>query len=302
MNVVVAGQGAMGLLWYHHLSQLITLTGLSLLPSNQAPSATNHYHFTDIKGIKTQKKVHFAQAEHIQSADVILLCVKSFQVFSVLKNIEKHLKPNTSILLAHNGMGTLDELPQSLIMQHSIFTLLTTHGCLRTAPFTITHTGLGVSDFGLLSGEIDNNRQQAITSLLNTALPEVMFHKNIKEKQWLKLAINCVINPLTALHNIENGKINNNCFTKQVSNILTEIVLVAKSEGIELSLTSLIAKVQQVAQATAENSSSMRCDILANRATEIDYINGYLHRLGITHNISTPENTQLWQAVKSLTQ
>ena len=44
----------------------------------------------------------------------------------------------------------------------------------------------------------------------------------------------------------------------------------------------------------------MRCDILAKRMSEIDYINGYIHRLGIKHNIATPENTKMWQAVKAL--
>jgi 2-dehydropantoate 2-reductase len=197
-------------------------------------------------------------------------------------------------------MGTLAELPKAFINKHNIYALLTTHGCLRNAPLHITHTGIGTTDIGLASGSVDIAEQQALTCLLNSALPSVNLHKNITEKQWLKLAINCVINPITALHDINNGQVNNDVLTVQIKQILTELVLVAECEGIHLNRDLLIKTVRQVATATAKNSSSMRCDILAHKQTEINYINGYVHDLGITHGIATPQNTQLWQKVNSM--
>ena len=44
----------------------------------------------------------------------------------------------------------------------------------------------------------------------------------------------------------------------------------------------------------------MRSDILANRQTEIDHINGFIHLEGIKHNIATPKNTFMWQQIKKL--
>ncbi len=297
MNIIVVGQGAMGLLWYHHLATSITITNLSLLASNQHKLADDNYHFIDSQSIAYQGKINYAYDEQIQHADVIFLCLKSFQICSALEKIAQQLKANASIIFAHNGMGTLAELPETLINQHNIYALLTTHGCLRKGPLNIIHTGIGITDIGLISGKVEITEQQALTSLLNHALPTVTLHKNIVERQWLKLAVNCVINPITALHNIDNGQINNNIFTKQIEKVLTELVLVARSEDIHLNVALLSKTVQQVATATAKNCSSMRCDVLAHKPTEIDYINGYVHKLGIKHNIATPENTQLWQAV-----
>jgi 2-dehydropantoate 2-reductase len=34
--------------------------------------------------------------------------------------------------------------------------------------------------------------------------------------------------------------------------------------------------------------------------TEIDYINGYIHRLGEKYHVATPENSRLWQRVRNL--
>ena len=297
MNIIIVGQGAMGLLWYHHLAISNANKNLSLLASTQHNLAETDYHFTDNQGNVFQGEINYAYDKQIKNADVVLLCVKSFQIASVLKRVAPYLKTNTSIILAHNGMGTLTELPKTFIGQHNIYTLLTTHGCLKTSPLNITHTGIGITDIGLVSGQAEIREQQALTCVLNNALPKVTLHNRIEEKQWLKLAVNCAINPITALHNIDNGEVNNPIFTEQIANVLTELVLVAKNEGISLDVGFLIKTVQQVATATAKNCSSMRCDVLAHKQTEIDYINGYVHKLGIKHNIATPENTQLWQSV-----
>lgn len=302
MNIIVVGQGAIGLLWYHHLAISNAATNISLLASSQHNLSNINYHFIDNQGKPIEGEINYAYDEQIKNADVILLCVKSFQIYSAIKKIARQLKAESTIILAHNGMGTLAELPETFINRHNIYALLTTHGCLRESPLNITHTGVGLTDIGLISGKEEIIAQQALTYLLNKALPSVRFHKNIAEKQWLKLAINCVINPITALHDIDNGDINNNIYTKQIENILSEIVLIAKSEGIFFDLAVLIKTVQQVATATAKNCSSMRCDVLAHKQTEINYINGYVHRLGLKYNIATPENTQLWQAVLQKTQ
>ena len=328
MNIVIVGQGAMGLRWYHHIHQLIAnnveyrTTQLQLLTSNsrtsnnptstksasnQRKSHCNHYTFTDRNNLKHYGKINLAHTKQIQAADTIILCLKAFQISGALKEISNKLNSNrlnnkASIILAHNGMGILAELPQSIINRHNIYALLTTHGCLRTAPLMITHTGLGTTDIGLLSGASDLTQQQAITRLLNAALCSVTYHSEIKQKQWLKLAINCVINPLTAINNIENGQINNAEYQPSISLLLKEITTVANAEGIKLDLIELTKTVNAVAESTAKNSSSMRCDVLAKRLTEIDYINGYIHHLGTKHGIATPENTKMWQEVKYLIQ
>jgi 2-dehydropantoate 2-reductase len=300
MNIIIVGQGAMGLLWYHHLAIATDVANLSLLPSTQHNSTKNNYDYIDINGVDFQGEINYTGDDDIQQADVIFICVKSYQISTVLSDLAPKLKSNSSIILAHNGMGTLAEFPQEVINKHAIYALLTTHGCLRKSPLNIIHTGIGNSDIGLASGNQDITEQQALTSLLNQALPSVKLHKNIIEKQWLKLAINCVINPITAIKNIDNGQINNDLFTAQIEEILTEIILVAKSEGIYLDKAMLMDTVRQVATATAKNSSSMRCDVLADKQTEVNYINGYIHKLGLKHNIATPENTKLWQQVNAM--
>jgi 2-dehydropantoate 2-reductase len=204
------------------------------------------------------------------------------------------------VVLAHNGIGTYEAVAKLLPSMQVIVTMLTTHGSLRTTPLTITHTGLGQTDIGLLSGKLNVQQQDQLTNQLSSALPYVSFHQDIKKKQWLKLAINCVINPITAINNIDNGQINDKKFTKQINSLLTEIIELSQAINIDLVFTDLQVMVHKVALATTKNCSSMRSDVLAGRSTEVDYINGYIHRLGKKYNVATPENTRLWQQVLNL--
>ena len=306
MNWLIVGQGAIGLLWYHHLQQYkekskqSDISSLSLLPSKNHNCSQKTYLFTDIQKNIFQGEINYADQQQLQSAGTVFLCLKSYQIAPAINQIKAELKADANIILAHNGMGTHEELPQDFCKTHSVYSLITTHGCLRTKPLTITHTGVGKTELGLLPGCKKSSLEQVLSSTLNNALPLTTFEVDIIKKQWLKLAINCVINPITALNDIDNGEVNSHQFSAQILQLISEVVSVAKAEGIELSNSELVENVKKVAQATATNCSSMRCDVLAKRQTEIGYINGYIHRLGITHNIATPENTQMYDKIKHL--
>ncbi len=308
--MVIVGQGAMGLLWYHHINQAIkhnkqaSINKLSLLSSKQDKQTLDTYQFTPYQSKASfTGDIHYTQAADIACADVFLLCVKSYQTLTTIKQLANKTSKTALFILAHNGMGTFEQVPNNMLARHAFAALLTTHGSLKQAPLTIKHTGLGVSDFGFLHNNskiITKEACSQLIQLLNTALPEVNFQEKITEKQWLKLAINCAINPITAIHNIPNGDVGKTIYREGITAIIAEVCAVAHKEHIILSSEQLLSKVYEVAKATATNCSSMRSDILAGRETEVDYINGYIHRLGKKHNVATPQNSLMWQQVKSL--
>ena len=319
MNIVILGQGAIGLLWYRALHQVkagianktavidnaLTVSIRSTSPPLQVKA---NFTFTGIGGLSEQRQLVYADKARLADCDYLLVCVKSYQVKQALEQVLPKLPPSTAIILCHNGMGTLTELSPLLNTQttsqtsskHPILVMLTTHGCLRTTAKHIRHTGLGYSDLGLVSGQLSQSQISPLIALCNQALPEVIWTDMIIARQWRKLAINCVINPLTALHQFKNGQILADNFSNKITLILQEICQIAACEGITLDHQELIKIVKAVALATKENNSSMYCDLLAGKKTEIDYINGYIHRLGQQHHVSTPENSRLWQQVSAL--
>ena len=105
-----------------------------------------------------------------------------------------------------------------------------------------------------------------------------------------------MINPLTALKNCHNGALRE--YPQEVADICYEVAAVMEREGMHTSPENLLFYVHQVIESTAENTSSMLQDILAQRHTEIDYITGFLLKRARAHGIAVPENTRLFELVK----
>ncbi|KIJ55453.1 hypothetical protein M422DRAFT_151989 [Sphaerobolus stellatus SS14] len=65
-----------------------------------------------------------------------------------------------------------------------------------------------------------------------------------------------------------------------------------------LRSSELQEEVMRIARRTSMNYSSMYADIMKNRPTEIDYLNGYLRRLGKFYGVATPQNNVLYNLIK----
>ena len=120
--------------------------------------------------------------------------------------------------------------------------------------------------------------------MLHQALPDVAWHNNIASANWRKLAVNCVINPLTALYGCRNGDLQR--YPEQIETLCREVASVMAMEGYHTSCEGLMQYVMDVIHSTADNVSSMLQDIRSQRHTEIDY------------GLTLPENARLFELIK----
>ena len=134
-----------------------------------------------------------------------------------------------------------------------------------------------------------------------------------------KLAVNCVINPLTAILGCKNGDLYEapaaNRLTARICHEAAEVfrreVIANAVQNVkptnvdippELTAPSLIAECKRVARLTAGNTSSMLADLKkGTKATEIEYLNGYLLNLAKQYRCMTPVNASMVDLVKMRT-
>ncbi|KAJ4357360.1 2-dehydropantoate 2-reductase (Ketopantoate reductase) (KPA reductase) (KPR) [Didymosphaeria variabile] len=131
---------------------------------------------------------------------------------------------------------------------------------------------------------------------------------DLLQLQLEKLAVNCIINPLTVMLDARNGSIlYNYSLTRVIRLLLSEVSLVIRS----LPELKYIPNVQQrfdpgrletvvvgVANRTRDNISSMLADVRAGRQTEIDYINGWIVKKGEEMGMKCFMNFMLMHMVK----
>ena len=149
-------------------------------------------------------------------------------------------------------------------------------------------------------GNVDSALKQSIEPILSELLPPSHWHQDISLALWKKLAINSVINPLTAIHNLKNGALADREFSGSISNICNEIANIMKALNYPMTSNELIESVQQVITATANNYSSMHQDIKFKRQTEIEFINGYVTSKASELNIKVPHNQRFLEQIRQL--
>lgn len=286
MKITVLGCGALGQLWLSALCK----QGHEVQGWLRVPQPYCSVNVIETDGSIFNESLTANAPEFLATSDLLLVTLKAWQVSDAVKALASTLSEMTPILLIHNGMGTIEELHaihQPLLMG------TTTHAARRDGN-VIIHVANGTTRIGP-AREQDGDFSY-LADLLQCVLPDVAWHNNIRAEMWRKLAVNCVINPLTALWNCPNGELRNH--PEEVNLICQEVAAVIEREGHHTSVDDLRYYVEQVIDSTAENISSMLQDIRAMRHTEIDYITGYLLKRARAHGIAVPENSRLFELVK----
>lgn len=306
-TIHILGSGALGSLWAAKLSAknnvVLLIKSSKINPNNK----THHFQFIDQD--KTTRFALPCETSNASSAshapiDILLVFTKSYDTVTAVQQIKNRITPASSIVLFQNGMGSQQAITE-LLPSNTVIAASTTEGANRSNDQTIIYAGKGETWLGAISNNPRNNTQQEDTEnvlnlLLGTGLS--VFHSpNIWEKLWLKLAINCAINPFTAILNCSNGELpNHEFFNRKIKPLCQELSQAMGANHIEKSPQALEAIVTDVITKTASNISSMLQDVRAGKQTEIEYINGYIEMIAETTGRHFPVNLSLLEKVRRI--
>ncbi|KAF7852922.1 hypothetical protein EAF04_010861 [Stromatinia cepivora] len=244
----------------------------------------------------------------------LIVTTKSHKMTEALAMIKHRLTRMSTVLFIHNGMGVVEEVnevvfPNVKDRPHYLFGIAS-HGVSQQTAFTAVLAGHGSVTIG--SPEMDKEKTPIKSYLLRQVIESKLLRASevpwdeFRLLQLQKLAVNAVINPLTALNNCLNGTIAESSMLGGMGNLLegliSEISQVICSlpelQGVpsledRFSTESLRNIILDVALATAQNQSSMLQDVSNGRETEIRYINGYIVERAKELGIECPVNRRM---------
>jgi 2-dehydropantoate 2-reductase len=298
MKIARIGSGAMGSLYGGYLSKAgnevylvdiwkehienINNQGLKILEKDDVVNVTP-------KGVIDSKEVG--------KVDLAVVFVKSIATQKALESNSSIFGDDTMVLSLQNGYGNVEDI-EKFVKADNIIAGTTSHGATLLGPGKIKHAGKGKTIIGKAKGETDD-RVNKIKEMLEDAGFETEVSDNVMELIWSKLLVNIGINALTAVLEIENGRLTEWEESEDlVALAVREAVKVANNSGLQFNDEEEIEHVLEIAKATAENKSSMYQDILNKRKTEIEKINGAVVKIGKEIGIETPVNETLTNLVK----
>lgn len=225
----------------------------------------------------------------------LLVTTKAWAVQSALKSVSNRLTSGSTVVVLCNGMG-LAERAAPLIGDATLILASTTAGCRRSSDNKLIISGEGSTRVGAY---VPDDTPPAWFTQWQEAVPDCRWESDIREVLLAKVALNAVINPLTAIHSVENGALLHPPLKDQTDRIIDEVQSLLRGGGADRIAAALPDSVRTVCTQTAQNHSSMRVDMARGEPTEIEAIVGWLLKEWIKKPPPTPLLAEAYEAVRA---
>jgi 2-dehydropantoate 2-reductase len=305
MKIGIVGPGAMGCL----LAGMLARAGLEVMLLDHRPDRAEHIRLQGLRLETGPGEIQVPVAVTLEpldlsGVDLVLICVKAYDTEAVARRL-RALDPPPYFLTLQNGVGNV-ELLGAYLPREKVLAGITSHGATALGPGWVRHAGSGDTLVGAGFAEDAENRNPGVRMAqqgLSSAGFETQTVPRINPLIWSKLLVNVGINALTALTRLRNGDLLSLSVTEQtLEEAVAEAILVARAKGIELVYDDPLGQVKKVCRSTAPNLSSMLQDVLKEKRTEIDFINGTIIREAEKLRIPVPVNALLTRLVQALEQ
>ncbi|MFA5150195.1 MAG: 2-dehydropantoate 2-reductase [Candidatus Omnitrophota bacterium] len=300
MKIAIVGPGAMGCLLAAFLSKL--KEEIWVLDYNKDRASRIMQGGITLEGISGQWQCNpkaTADVKDIGIADLVVICVKSYNTKEAITRSKALVGENTAVLTLQNGIGNVEIIAEA-VGPDKVIGGVTNLGATLLDIAKARHAGKGETVIGRIDAKTTIG-MRSIREIFNRAGLDTRISRDIKSLLWSKLIINVGINALTAITRLNNGKLTEFEGPRRIMReAVTEAIRIAKRKRIKLIYDDPLAKVEAVCEATSSNVSSMLQDILRKKRTEIDFINGVVVRLGQELSIPVPVNSILVDLVKTI--
>ncbi|MFX0117123.1 MAG: ketopantoate reductase family protein, partial [Candidatus Hodarchaeota archaeon] len=229
-----------------------------------------------------------------QDFDCIVVTTKAFDLKTALLSIQQAKLSKIPIFILQNGYGN-EDLARKILPKSSILRAITTEGAYSPTLGQVIRAGVGRTVLGYSKfSNIQKNLSLRLSTILSSAGIPTTVTDTILPWVWAKLLVNAAINPICALIGCKNGYIlESKDLRELIEKLVFELNQLIIALKIDLPFTNLENEVIRVLQETSENHCSMLQDIMANRRTEIEFLNLAISELAETNGILTLINNSL---------
>lgn len=263
---------------------------------------------------------HAVLAEPPTSADFdwVLLAVQPPQVEEAARSALSALAPDGKLVCFQNGL--CEERLARFAGAERVVGGVVAWGASMVEPGVYERTSAGGFSLGVLPGG-DAERLPELARLLEVVGP-VTLTQNLAGVRWSKLAINCAVSTLGTLGGERVGALLRLRFVRRLAlEILTEVVVLARAEGVPLEKVSGTVDLDWLALGAEERErgsmslatkhalllavgaryrrmrSSMLAALERGREPAVDFLNGEVVERAARHGLAVPVNQRARELV-----
>lgn len=300
-NICVVGAGAIGSVF----GGLLVNAGynLTFISKNEGIIKQVKEKGLSISGVK---EIHLDNISIVppggitQKQDLVLFAVKAYDLEEAVKSTLPIIGKNTYTVCLQNGLG-IREIINKYIGNDQIIEGIVWFPVTMIKPgYVKLLIFYEQSVFGGFSYRSQEYVAKLVLLLNSIGIP-ARIADDISLEIWRKAIPVIAGNSINAITRKHLGIISE---IPELEESLTAIVLeslnIAMAEGIDLSEEDLSKSMGSALEKGYDYKTSMLIDILNNRKTEVDFLNGKIVELGKKYKIHTPLNLLIYGLIKAL--
>jgi 2-dehydropantoate 2-reductase len=255
-----------------------------------------------IEGDRGETHIQSAQATdkiaEIGTVDIVLCCVKLWDLEAVAEQIRAVIGPQTAVIPLQNGIDAAERLSTILGKAAVMGGMAFVTGAI-VAPGVIRQTGTYQRmTFGEFDGRI-SERGRRLRDLCEAAGFEGVLSPDIMVPVWEKFILLVPLSGLNALTRLPLGKWRDDPdLLALYVEALRETVSVGVAEGVRLPSDIVDRTLAQMRSMPPHHTTSMGNDLIRGNRLELPWFAGKVVELGRRHGIKTPVNGFIYAALK----
>ena len=234
-------------------------------------------------------------------ADIVSVHCKAADTESAARSAVSVFGSDTVAISFQNGLGNEERLA-SVVGRERVLGGWTAQGANVVGPGVVRKYSEQPSRLGEMQGGVSERSRDIAAAFSEAGLP-TQPSADIVSGIWKKLMVNVALSAPSAFTNLPIARAAAIREVREVIDLaVDEAGAVAAASGVDVDVRDTQRLLDQLVGegGTGGNKSSVCVDVLNERVTEIDFINGAIVRLGREHGIPTPVNSTFVATVKGL--
>ncbi|MEO2082416.1 MAG: 2-dehydropantoate 2-reductase [Desulfurobacteriaceae bacterium] len=247
--------------------------------------------------VKENNRVKFTDnPKEAGKADVVLVCVKSYDTEKVAPLIKEMLKEDSVVVSVQNGIEN-EEILAEYLGKEKVLGATAFVGTYVKEPGVVVHEAAGLLEIGELSGKISERVEKLVEEMKKCGI-EARVSRDIRYTLWKKLVWNVAFNPYSVITGATVGEILSLPESREiVKALMEECYRVAEAYGVKLK-PSIMEKYLKSSPDLKDYKTSMLLDFERGKPIELEGITGALIRKAEKAGVDVLYNRCVYGTVK----
>lgn len=237
----------------------------------------------------------------IGPVDVVLFCVKLWDVESAGEAIRPIVGPDTAVIPLQNGIDAAERLIP-ILGKEAVMGGVAQISASIAAPGVIQQVGTFMR---IVFGELDGTRSRRaedFLALCHKAGFDATLSEQIVTELWMKFILLATNAGITAATRQPIGKLRDDPDIGPVMNdAFEEVIAVARAKGVPLPADALAKVMDFVSHAPPAMKASMALDLERGNRLELPWLSGKVVELGRQFGVPTPTHGMMYAMLKPYT-